>query len=30
MDKAIAEADAKRAEQQASYEANINNNDPQA
>jgi len=28
MDKAIAEADAKRAQQQADYEKNISNNDP--
>jgi hypothetical protein len=28
MDQAIAQADAKRAEQQAQYEASISNNDP--
>lgn len=28
MDKAIADADAKRAEQQTQYEASISNNDP--
>jgi len=30
MDKAVADADEKRAAQQAQYEANINNNDPAA
>ena len=30
MDKAVADADAKRAAQQAQYETNINNNDPAA
>ena len=29
MDASVADADAKRAEQQASYEKNINNDDPQ-
>lgn len=30
MDKAVADADAKRADQQTQYESNINNNDPAA
>lgn len=30
MDDAVATADAKRAQQQAQYEANISNNDPSA
>jgi hypothetical protein len=30
MDRAVADADAKRAEQQAQYEKNIVNDDPQA
>jgi len=30
MDKAVADADTKRAAQQVQYEANINNNDPAA
>jgi len=30
MDKAVADADEKRATQQKQYEANINNNDPSA
>lgn len=30
MDKAVADADEKRAAQQATYDANISNNDPAA